>query len=91
MANRRVFDKVWEEVQRLVATYRLTVARKLKDIKGISSNPQAIDTILDGEEYRRAPVPLLMAVYSCPWTSPHTRSLKSYPTTQHQFKLPRNP
>jgi hypothetical protein len=50
MANRRVFDKVWEEVQRLVATYRLIVTRKLKDIKGISSNPQAIDTILDGVE-----------------------------------------
>ena len=51
IANRRVFDKVWEEVQRLVAAYRLSLTRKLKDIKGIGSTPQTIDTILDGIEY----------------------------------------
>ena len=50
MANRRVFDKVWEEVQRLVAGYRLSLTRKLKDVKGIGSAPQTIDIILDGIE-----------------------------------------
>ena len=47
LANRRVFDKVWEEVQRLVAGYRMSLIRKLKDSKGVGS----IDAILDGVEY----------------------------------------
>ena len=52
LANRRVFDKVWEEVQRLVAGYRTQVTRKLKDSKGIVGNPnQGIDSMLDGIEY----------------------------------------
>jgi hypothetical protein len=51
LANRRVFDKVWEEVQRLVAGYRNTLTRKLKDTKGFGSDSQSIDTLLDGIEY----------------------------------------
>jgi len=50
MANRRVFDKVWEEVQRLVAGYRTSLMRKLKDLKGFGTNSGAIDKLLDGVE-----------------------------------------
>jgi hypothetical protein len=64
LANRRVFDKVWEEVQRLVAGYRISITRKLKDVKGIASTPQTIDTILDGIEYKRFPS-LLPMPFSC--------------------------
>lgn len=52
LANRRVFDKVWEEVQRLVAGYRISLTRKLKDAKGIGNAPgQTTDSILEGIEY----------------------------------------
>ena len=50
MANRRVFDKVWEEVQRLVAGYRFTLTRKLKDTKGFGNGGPTIDSTLDGIE-----------------------------------------
>ena len=51
LANRRVFDKVWEEVQRLVAGYRNQLIRKLKDSKGVGTANQNIDFMLDGIEY----------------------------------------
>jgi len=49
MANRRVFDKVWEEVQRLVEGHRISLTRKLKDSKGIGN--QNIDSTLESIEY----------------------------------------
>ena len=55
LANRRVFDKVWEEVQRLVAGYRVSLTRKLKDSKVIG---QSIESILDGIECHPIPQPL---------------------------------
>jgi hypothetical protein len=51
LANRRVFDKVWDEVQRLVAGYRNQLTRKLKDSKGIGNANQNIDSMLEGIEY----------------------------------------
>ena len=51
LANRRVFDKVWEEVQRLVAGYRISITRKLKDSKGIGNGNQSIDSFLETIEY----------------------------------------
>jgi hypothetical protein len=47
LANRRVFDKVWEEVQRIVAGYRISITRKLKDSKGIGIGNQSIDSFLE--------------------------------------------
>jgi len=38
----------------LVAGYRISLTRKLKDTKGFSSGTTAIDTLLDGIEYIRA-------------------------------------
>jgi hypothetical protein len=46
-----VFDKVWEEVRRLVAGYRNSLTRKLKDTKGFGNGNQSIDVLLDGIEY----------------------------------------
>lgn len=54
-ANRRVFDKVSEEVQRLVAGYRNQLIRKLKDSKGIGNANQNIDSVLEGIEYPPLP------------------------------------
>ena len=51
LANRRVFDKVWEEVQRLVAGYRFTLTRKLKETKGFGNGGPTIDSMLEGIEY----------------------------------------
>jgi hypothetical protein len=51
VANRRVYDKVLDEVKRLVMGYRVSLTRKLKDTKGFSSGNVAIDTMLEGMEY----------------------------------------
>lgn len=59
-ANRRVFDKVWEEVQRIVTGYRISLTRKLKDAKGFGNAGQSVDTMLQGIEY----VPSLMLTQS---------------------------
>lgn len=66
MANRRVFDKVWEEVQRLVADYRISLTRKLKEIKGIGN--QNIDSTLESIEYLpRVSVTNVVCLF--PWTN----------------------
>jgi hypothetical protein len=59
LANRRVFDKVWEEVQRLVAVYRTSIIRKLKDSKAVGGSGTSIDSMLDGIEF----VPSLFLAY----------------------------
>ena len=46
-----MFDKVSEEVHRLISGYRASLLRKLKDTKGFGSGSQNIDSVLEGIEY----------------------------------------
>jgi exocyst complex component 2 len=70
LANRRVFDKVWEEVQRLVAGYRNYLMRKLKESKGFGNANPKIDALLEGIEYCTT---MAYLVYSSLWTNLFTR------------------
>jgi len=55
-----VFDKVSEEVRRLISGYRASLMRKLKDTKGFGG--QNIDSVLEGIEYVISAA-FLMVVY----------------------------